>query len=256
MKKTTVKEQKISKQIARLSSKILRAYAIMAVAGQDTTDYFAPINKLVDEIRFVIANACICEIFNSVGLYALVCAAHEHLNTNTVIRGGYVRPDKNLKNLRAALCDLSDAGWPCPGHVQFWDWVAELRRRPKYWNNGSENRSAFHLNSWEWIINWDKLDWSEGFDIIDCDESRVVVGYLMDDDHTPVYIECKNGLWIGGHFGNKSWREKEYLSTAWRNPFAASFALYREPKYPGANWYNGPGTECYDYDDEEDEEDE
>lgn len=251
--KKQVKAQKMDKQIARLGNKILKAYAIMAVA-QDNENYFAPINKLVDEIRFVIANACICDIFNNLGLYAFVCAAHEHWNTSEQIRGEYVRPDKNMEHLSAAIYDLEyAAGWPCPGHVQFWDWVAELRRRPKYWNNDPEKRYAFQLNSWEWIIGWDELDWSEGFDIVEYDEfdGRSVVGYLLDD-HAPVYIEHKDGIWIAGRFGNKSWREKEYLSTGWRNPFAAAFALYREPNYPGADWYNGPGTEIVPDEDDDD----
>lgn len=244
--KKAVKDQMMSKRIARLGKNILKAYAVMAL-NDGGGDYFAPIDKLIDEISFVFANACICEIFDELGLYAFICAAHEHWNTSEMIRDDFVRPDKNVENLSAAVRELADVGWPCPGHTQFWAWVTELRRRPKYWDNGSENRSAFQLNSWEWIVSWDELDWSAGFDIIDRDEfdGRFVAGYLLNDDHTPVYLEYKEAdkLWIAGRFGNKSWREKEFLSTNWRNPFAAAFAINREPMYPGANWYNGPGTE-------------
>ena len=253
--KKTVKYQNHDKRIARLGKKILQAYASMAM--WQNTEYFDPINKLQAEIATVIANACICEVFSCLGIYAFVCAAHEHWNTTEKIHGEYVRADKNAENLSAAIEDLSYANWPCPGHIQFWDWVAELRRRSRYWNNGSEiARAAFQRNSWERIVDWKDFDWTLGFDIIDYDEfdGRMVVGYLLDYDRTPMYIENRDNLWIAGSFTDKAWRNKEYYSRGWRNPFAAYFSARREPEYPGRGWYNGPGTEIIPCEDDDDDE--
>lgn len=237
--KKNVKDQKLTRRIRRLEKAIFSAYARMAIGGK--SDYFDPINKLITEIADICNMVCLCQVFENMALYAFVCAAHEHWNTSTQKRGEFVRPDKGPADLAMALDDLNDAGWPCPGHTQFWDWVAELRRRPAFWK--AAPAEDLRLNSWEWAISdWSEFDWEEQFDIVSIDHEWFVVGYLLDD-HQPVYVEKKGNAWIAGCFGNASWREKEYISTGWRTPYAARWNICREPNYPGTDWYNGPGTE-------------
>ena len=229
MKRTSTATQRIRRRLRKLDRAILKAYAFMAMSSDCGADeYFAPINELRDELAWMAANADTEQVFAHRSIYAFVCAANEHAFGVSAV----MQPDANMCDLYWSIYHLDEALWPCPGHTRFWDWVAELRRRPVYWNNGAENRSAFQLNPWEWIINWDELDWKPGFDIVEfiddeLDNPLTVVGYLADDG-APVYIEHKYGLWIAGRVGNRSWRDGvEVLLSGWRNPFAATWFLQR-----------------------------
>lgn len=245
MKKTRVDEQRRNHAIKKLDKKILRAYARMAVGK--SKPYFSEINKIVQQLDDLCL--CPCEVFENLGLYGFVCSAYEHYNTSELMDDWQaIRPDKGLRCLRTSIMDLEELGWPAPGHIQFWDWIGELRRRrSEYLNPKHPEDIRLNLNSWEWPIE----DWSEfapSFDqgelVDDIGTDRFVIGYIGEREE-PVAIRRKDGMWIASSFGNAGWRETAILSTGWRSASTADWDLKRSPRqdYIGKGWYDGPGTE-------------
>jgi hypothetical protein len=258
MKKTRVDEQRRSREIRKIGKAILRAYAHMAVGK--SKPYFSEINKIVQQLDDLCL--CPCEVFENLGLYGFVCSAYEHYNTGERMDDwSMIRPDKSLRHLRTAILDLEDLGWPAPGHVQFWDWIGELRRRRSEYLKPKRLPSDRQLNPWEWVIedsDWEKFNpsFDQGELSDDTGVERFVIGYYGDEEE-PVSIYRKDEVWIASNFGNAGWREVTIISTGWRSPASADWDLKRSPRlhYIGMGWYDGPGTEPEPaHEDEDDDE--
>ena len=243
--KKQVKEQRRVRAIKKLEKGIRRTYARMALEQVDP--YFGEINHLTQQMNDL--GLCACEIFENLAIYAFVCAAYEHYNSDELMDDWQViRPDKGLRCLQTAVWDLEDLGWPAPGHTQFWDWVAELRRRRSEYLN-SKHLPERRLNPWEWVVkesDWEKFgsSFDQGEISDETGTDQFVIGYYGDEEE-PVVIRRQYGVWVANRFGNAGWRDVTIISTGWRSPAAADWDLKRSPRqdYIGKGWYNGPGTE-------------
>lgn len=254
--KKTVNQQRRGRAIKKLGKEIMSAYARMTL-GQ-TDPYFGEINYLIQKLDDI--DPCVCEILENLALYAFVCSAYEHYNTAEHMDDrSMIRPDKSLRHLHTAIWDLQDLGWPAPGAAQFWDWVAELRRRRSEYLNPKDVSEDRRLNPWEWVIEeseWAKFSpsFDQGELVDDIGVDRFVVGYYGEEQE-PVALRHQDGVWIASQFGNAGWRETQIISTGWCSPASADWDLRRSPRpdYIGKGWYDGPGTEP-DLEDNEDDE--